>query len=211
MRAGFQVVSITLALAIGMTTAAMAQSITSVSGTYLTGPSGDFSSDTVPFTGGVVGSSNGAVPLPALTPVSDVTIGPATNFGSPIGLAPGSLFIAGATFSMPGSASFASLTEVNTGPGPAGLFQLVNNFGAFDFGPLGSLWQYQLTLNGIEFAAGSPGIFTVFQQGTSSASFTLNHRFGPEEGPGVPEPSSMLIWGSVAVAGWFARRRFLTA
>lgn len=189
---------------------ASAAPVISISGNY---SGASFTSPTLTFTGGTVASVFPAGPPPtvfgSIAQNFSINLSNYSADNVPGNALPSSLVL---SFSDPASATFsllglATLEQTAATAGQLLAFYSLTSSSGADFGPIGGVWDFLLTFNNIALAIGNPGSAT--PGATQSASFSLNFIRPPNIE--IPEPTTFMVWSSMAVAGFFARRRFKKA
>jgi len=117
------------------------------------------------------------------------------------------------------SFTFNSPQSVQNAPGPSTVFGttsgpfdelvLAANTTGIDFGPIGSKFHFLASVAGVSYSGGPSGTFSS-ATGAQSAAFTATLDATPII-TAVPEPTSALVFGALAVGGAFMgwRRRKL--
>ena len=211
---------VVLGVLVGLLASSQAAPITSISGAH--GGPQNTAGTVASYINGLVTASDGTIPLPFGSPVSNWNMNLSTFTSNP-----GNVLLrngANAPFltidtAGPGFAIFQVIDPITvlTDPPGTGLGQnpdltaeyvLVHNSSAFNYDLLGQIWAFSYSTQGnvIFTPGGGGGSFVV--NGTSSASWTMNAtgRFTGFGDP-IPEPASMALFGLIGLSGVIAARR----
>jgi hypothetical protein len=163
-------------------------------GTVVLAAANQLTNSTVSMTGSASGFANES-------PTTIAFSVPNTGFVTPFGTENGGTvtFQAINPFEVVGAGTTTTFGSLNDSTPE---LKLTGNTSNLDFGPIGGLFHFQISTQGLIYNSAGNGSFSTQDETLANGSFSA------KDAPPVPEPASLAVWGLFGVAGaWYGFRR----